>query len=217
MVKSISLAGAFIRKEMKKKGFFLSREEIEDKKLDAVEYVLRRFKGDKQYFIKESFTSAIYFGVEHALYYRNKSQALVDEIITRMNCSKSLTYEEAVEQIKIKRYIKKKREVCSFLFLLYNCMQVHSVQQNQGSIPWCNIAPYGVIIQRHSGKTEIYKLQLFEFIFKVCSHFKFLRRTARGMNDMDNADYPDTKLIMQAVKLSGVARNEIKTMWMGRM
>lgn len=115
-VKSISLAGAFIRKEMKKKGFFLSREEIEDKKLDAVEYVLRRFKGTKQYYIKESFTSAIYFGVEHALYYRSKSESLIDEIVEKMNRNKSLTFEDCLENVKEKRYAKKEKKALQLTF-----------------------------------------------------------------------------------------------------
>lgn len=115
-VKSISLAGAFIRKEMGNKGFFLSREEIEDKKLDAVEYVLRRFKGKKQYYIKESFTSAIYFGVEHALYYRNKGESLIDEIIEKMNRNKSLTFEDCLENIKEKRHAKKKENDLQLTF-----------------------------------------------------------------------------------------------------
>lgn len=73
----LKVAGKLIRKEQKEKGFSLSEYDYEDKKMEAVEYVLRRYSrtyrdksgSERRWFVSKSFISALYGGVRHALYY----------------------------------------------------------------------------------------------------------------------------------------------------
>ena len=71
--RSLGIAGKLITKERKEKGFYLSSSDYEDKRIEAVEYVLRRYakryRGGRQWHVSSSFISALYGGVRHALYY----------------------------------------------------------------------------------------------------------------------------------------------------
>lgn len=76
-MRCLKVAGKLIRKEQKEKGFSLSEYDYEDKKLEAVEYVLRRYSktyrdrsgSERRWFVSRNFISALYGGVRHALYY----------------------------------------------------------------------------------------------------------------------------------------------------
>ena len=76
---SFEITKKMIYKERAAKGFYLDDSDFEDKAIHAVEYVLRRYKNPKRknYRITKSFTSALYYGVAHALYYRTKSDRIV--------------------------------------------------------------------------------------------------------------------------------------------
>lgn len=73
------IAGKLIAKERKEKGFYLSAADYEDKRMEAVEYVLRRYSkrysGGRRWHVSKSFMSALYGGVRHALYYDAQKKA----------------------------------------------------------------------------------------------------------------------------------------------
>lgn len=75
---SLSIAKKIISKEVKKKGFFLDKSDMEDKAYSAVEYVLRRYKTRQNYYVKKSIVAVIRGGVVHALYYRTTIDKLTD-------------------------------------------------------------------------------------------------------------------------------------------
>ena len=78
-LKSIEIAKKFIRKERKEKGFFLDDTDFEEKAVEAVEYIMRRYAKRKDNFcwsVRKNYVSAIYNGVRHALYYQSKSEQL---------------------------------------------------------------------------------------------------------------------------------------------
>ena len=102
---SLKVTEAYIKTEMRKQGFRLSHDEIEDKKIAAVEYVLRRFSKTQGYFIKDSFTSALWHGMQHALWYRTKADKALDRILELMN-NHGLSFDEACDFI---RYEKKEK------------------------------------------------------------------------------------------------------------
>ncbi|WP_294429888.1 hypothetical protein [uncultured Treponema sp.] len=77
--KSIVIAKKFIQKERKEKGFFLDDSDLEDKAIEAVEYIMRRYARREDNFcwsVRKNYVSAIYNGVRHALYYQSKSEQL---------------------------------------------------------------------------------------------------------------------------------------------
>lgn len=116
-LKSTELAMKFITVEKEKKGFILRRQEHEDKATEAVMYVLRRYK-NKGYYIKKGFPAAIYHGVIHALYYRNKTQEIEQELERLVN-NNNYSFEEALEVIKVekeKERIKEEQKTQLFLF-----------------------------------------------------------------------------------------------------
>lgn len=78
-LKSLTIAKRLIKKEQKEKGFFLDESDFDEKAIEAVEYILRRYKKHKDnahWVVRENFVSAIYNGVRHALYYQSKSEQL---------------------------------------------------------------------------------------------------------------------------------------------
>ena len=78
-LKSIEIAKKLIRNERKQKGFYLDDADFEDKAIEAVEYVLRRYSERKDNYcwsVRKNFVSALYNGVRHALYYQSKSEQL---------------------------------------------------------------------------------------------------------------------------------------------
>lgn len=103
----VEIAKKFIRKERGQKGFRLDHDEVMDKAIDAVEYVLRRFKRNSDYYIKDSFTSELYFGVIHALYHQTQSQMILDRAIKYMNDNHCGNLDEALEAVKQMRQKKK--------------------------------------------------------------------------------------------------------------
>ena len=78
----ILLSKKLIRKTIRETSHKMSVEDVEDKALDACEYVLRRYRKDygngKQYKITSSPCSAFRFGVIHALYYENQCKRKKD-------------------------------------------------------------------------------------------------------------------------------------------
>ena len=78
-LKSIEIAKKLIRNERKQKGFYLDDADFEDKAIEAVEYVLRRYSERKNNYcwsVRKNYVSALYNGVRHALYYQSKSEQL---------------------------------------------------------------------------------------------------------------------------------------------
>lgn len=68
--------------EQKKKGFFINQDDCDDKALNAVEYVLRRYKktykNGSKYRVKSNFISVLHFGVIHSLYYKTENDKVFD-------------------------------------------------------------------------------------------------------------------------------------------
>ena len=77
---TLTVAGRIIEAERKKKGFYLSADERADKQMEAAEYLLRRYKTKRGYYIRAGFINAIRHSVLHALYYRTESEKLIDFI-----------------------------------------------------------------------------------------------------------------------------------------
>lgn len=78
-LKSIEIAKKLIRNERKQKGFYLDDADFEDKAIEALEYVLRRYSERKDNYcwsVRKNYVSALYNGVRHALYYQSKSEQL---------------------------------------------------------------------------------------------------------------------------------------------
>lgn len=77
----LSIAGKLITIERKAKGLHFSAEELYDRRMDAVTYVLRRYskkmKGGHVYHIRKSFLNALRGGVLHALYYEAQDKPKV--------------------------------------------------------------------------------------------------------------------------------------------
>lgn len=71
---SIAYAESEILKQKEIHGFRLASDEKEDKALNAVEYVLRRYTTRRGWCVKKSFISQIYGGVMHALWSMNLNQ-----------------------------------------------------------------------------------------------------------------------------------------------
>lgn len=99
-IMAIQLAKKIIHNERKKRGCFLSREDIEDKASEAVIYVLRRYeKTNGKWFVKKNFISEIFLGVIHALDYdeqKRKQQEKSALIKNQTNQKKQiLLFEEA--------------------------------------------------------------------------------------------------------------------------
>lgn len=69
----LDIAGKLITIEKKEKGLHYTRDELYDKKMDAVSYVLRRYSKKRDdghiWHVKKSFMNALRGGVLHALYY----------------------------------------------------------------------------------------------------------------------------------------------------
>ncbi len=90
---SIAIAKKLIRKEQKEKKFFLAASDLEDKAVEAVEYILRRYdrrKDNACWCVRKNFISAIYNGVRHALYYQNKTEQLYNELKKGVNLYENL-------------------------------------------------------------------------------------------------------------------------------
>ena len=82
-LKSIEIAKKLIRNERNQKGFYLDNADFDDKAIEAVEYVLRRYAKRKDNYcwsVRNNFVSALYNGVRHALYYQSKSEQLYSRI-----------------------------------------------------------------------------------------------------------------------------------------
>ena len=79
---TLTVAGRIIEAERKKNGFYLSADERADKQMEAAEYLLRRYKTKRGYFVRAGFINAIRHSVLHALYYRTESEKLIDFIAT---------------------------------------------------------------------------------------------------------------------------------------
>ena len=77
---TLTVAGRIIEAERKKNGFYLSADERADKQMEAAEYLLRRYKTKRGYYIRAGFINAIRHSVLHALYYRTESEKLIDFI-----------------------------------------------------------------------------------------------------------------------------------------
>ncbi len=79
-VNSFELAQKMIISEMKKKNLHFDEDMLYDLSINAVEYVLRRFRKKTGYKVNKNFASAIYFGCKHSIYYRTKADELMSEI-----------------------------------------------------------------------------------------------------------------------------------------
>ena len=79
---TLTVAGRIIEAERKKNGFYLSADERADKQMEAAEYLLRRYKTKRGYFVRTGFINSIRHSVLHALYYRTESEKLIDFITT---------------------------------------------------------------------------------------------------------------------------------------
>lgn len=75
---TITVAGRAIAAERKKKKFYFSADDKVDKQIDAAEYLLRRYKTIRGYFVRGNFIAAIIDSVRHVLYYQSESDKLVD-------------------------------------------------------------------------------------------------------------------------------------------
>ena len=75
---TITVAGRAIAAERKKKKFYLSADDKADKQIDTAEYLLRRYKTIRGYFVRGNFIAAIIDSVRHVLYYQSESDKLVD-------------------------------------------------------------------------------------------------------------------------------------------
>jgi len=78
-LKAIVIAKKFIRRERKEKGFFLDDSDFEEKAVEAVEYIMRRYARRKDNYcwsVRKNYVSVIYNGVRHALYYQSKTEQL---------------------------------------------------------------------------------------------------------------------------------------------
>lgn len=77
----MAIAGKLITIERKAKGLHFSDDELEDLKIDAVMYVLRRYRktysGGAVWHVKKSFMNALRGGVLHALYYEAQDKPKV--------------------------------------------------------------------------------------------------------------------------------------------
>ena len=113
-MQSITICKKMIRKEMKQKKFYLSREDIEDKAYEAVEYVFRQYDRHFSFIIKK-FVGALYFGVTHSLYYQTLGERCFSDAVKLMNNTKGMTIEEAFlkakEKIDSEQRKKKKVQV----------------------------------------------------------------------------------------------------------
>ena len=68
-----------IRGHIKRLGFWLSEGyTVEDKAMEAVIYVLRRYKTRPGYRIEKNFISALKFSVQHALFYQTMESRVYD-------------------------------------------------------------------------------------------------------------------------------------------
>ena len=74
---TLTVAGRIIEAERKKNGFYLSADERADKQMEAAEYLLRRYKTKRGYFVRAGFINAIRHSVLHALYYRTESEKAI--------------------------------------------------------------------------------------------------------------------------------------------
>lgn len=85
---ALQLAGKMIHQQQKAKNFIMDLDYYEDSRMNAVVYVLRRYRTRKGYRIK-NIVSAMYFGVIHALYSRTEKDRafndayLIDDRILR--------------------------------------------------------------------------------------------------------------------------------------
>lgn len=77
---TLTVAGRIIEAERRKKGFYLSADEKADKQTEAAEYLLRRYRTRRGYYIRTGFIAAIRHSVQHALYYRNLTEQLTDYV-----------------------------------------------------------------------------------------------------------------------------------------
>lgn len=74
-----------MRKIMKEKKLSFTREDFEDKVMNAVEYVLRRYSTNPFYYVKDNFISVLKGGVLHALWYMNNNDVFEAELVKVMN------------------------------------------------------------------------------------------------------------------------------------
>ena len=84
------IAEKLIKKERHEKRFFLDYDSLQDKKMDAVLYMLRRYqkryKGKNKYWaVHKSFLSAIQYACEHALYYTKEPPVIYVEDIKQLS------------------------------------------------------------------------------------------------------------------------------------
>lgn len=108
---SLDVCKRIIIKEKEKKGFFLNEDDLADKSINAVEYVLRRYKKNykdgRKYQIKKNFISALYFGVIHSLYYYKESdKAFCDILLFDDEIIKNLKSVAVYDKRKIKVKLK---------------------------------------------------------------------------------------------------------------
>ena len=75
---TMKVAGCMIKAEQLKKKFYLSADDKADRQMAATEYLLRRYRTRRGYYIRTGFIGAIRNSVQHALYYRSESDKLVD-------------------------------------------------------------------------------------------------------------------------------------------
>lgn len=90
---SLTLAGKMIHQKQKIKKFRIDNEKYEDYRIEAVLYVLRRYRTyperhkknpkkfpQENYFI-QNIVKVMYDGVFHALYYRNENQKIDERVL----------------------------------------------------------------------------------------------------------------------------------------
>ena len=77
---AVNICTNLIKLEKKRTKTFISDEDTEDISLNAVCYVLRRFKTTPGYYIKTNSVKALQGGVLHAMKHRNKSEIIYNSL-----------------------------------------------------------------------------------------------------------------------------------------
>ena len=91
----IILAKKFIYKELGLGVRYLQPEDVEDRALDAVIFVLRRYKDGSGWICKKDYPTQIYGGVKFALYFKTESQKLYENAV-HLCITEGLGFEDAL-------------------------------------------------------------------------------------------------------------------------